>query len=167
MRKMFPTVARRLVPVAPQNGRAQFSPDGRYLAYESGTSGRPEVYVQPVSGASGRFTISNSGGAQPAWAGNGHELFYWEQRPDGITRVMAVDVTPGERFSAGVPRALFEVRAADYPPGATAIRAYDVTRDGTRFLMARRLAASVEPPITQVVFVQNWLEELMRLVPVK
>jgi dipeptidyl aminopeptidase/acylaminoacyl peptidase len=153
-------VARRLVQGPVGNGRAQFSPDGRYIAYESRQSGRVEVYVQPVSGAGGRVTISNNGGTQPAWAG--HELFYWEPGADGMTRVMSVDVKLGESFSAGVPRALFEFRSTDYPAGVAPIRAYDVTRDGTRFLMAPVLKDSIEAPITQVVIVQNWAEELKR-----
>jgi hypothetical protein len=62
---------------------------------------------------------------------------------------------------------LFEFRSADYPPGVSPIRAYDVTNDGTRFLMARVLKDSVEPPITQIVIAQNWLEELKRMVPAK
>jgi Tol biopolymer transport system component len=162
-----PAVARRLVPGPVQNGRAQFSPDGRYLAYELEQSGRTEVFVQPVSGAGGRITISSNGGSMAAWAGYGRELFYWEPGRDGTTRIMTVEVTLGESFSAGVPRPLFEFRSAEYPAGVSPIRPYDVTRDGTRFLMARRSAESVEQPITQLVLVQNWLEELKRLVPTK
>jgi hypothetical protein len=103
----------------------------------------------------------------PAWAGHGRELFYWEAPPDGNTRLMVVDVKLGERFSAGAPRALFEIRSADYPPGVAPIRAYDVTRDGTRVLMAQVLRDSIEPPITQIVVVQNWLDELKRMTPDK
>ena len=158
-------VARRLVPGPVGNGRAQFSPDGRYLAYESRQSGRVEVYVQPVSGAGGRVTISSNGGTQPAWTDR--ELFYLEPGANGMTRIMAVDVKPGESFSAGVPRELFEVSSADYPGGVAPIRAYDVTRDGARFLMAQVLKASIEAPITQVVIVQNWLDELKRMAPSK
>jgi serine/threonine-protein kinase len=161
-----PAAARRLVPGPLGTARAEFSPDGRFLAYESNASGRNEVYVQPVSGSGRRVTISSNGGLRPAWAGHGRELFYWEQGLD-VTRVMAVDVKLGESFSAGVPRALFEFRSADYPPGVSPIRAYDVTNDGTRFLMARVLKDSVEPPITQIVIAQNWLEELKRMVPAK
>jgi serine/threonine-protein kinase len=162
-----PAVARRLVPGPIQNGRAQFSPDGRYLAYELEQSGRTEVFVQPVSGTGGRLTISSNGGSMAAWAGYGRELFYWEPGRDGMTRIMSVDVTLGERFSAGVPRPLFEFRSADYPPGVSSIRPYDVTRDGTRFLMARRSAETFGQPITQIVLVQNWLEELKRHLPTK
>jgi hypothetical protein len=162
-----PAVARRLVADPVRYGRAEFSPDGGYLAYESPVSGRMEVYVQPVSETGGRFTISNNGGGLPAWAGHGRELFYWEAPPDGNTRLMVVDVKLGERFSAGAPRALFEIRSADYPPGVAPIRAYDVTRDGTRVLMAQVLRDSIEPPITQIVVVQNWLDELKRMTPDK
>lgn len=162
-----PAVGRRLVAGRVGYGRAEFSPDGRYLAYESRQSGRLEVYVQAVSEGGRRLTISSNGGSMPAWAGHGRELFYWEGGQNGTIRVMAVDVKLGESFSAGAPRALFEIKSADYPAGVAPIRQYDVTRDGTRFLMARRLQDSVEPPITQVVVVQNWLEELKRMAPAK
>jgi dipeptidyl aminopeptidase/acylaminoacyl peptidase len=162
-----PATARRLVPGPLGTARAEFSPDGRFLAYESGAAGRNEVYVQPVSGAGRRVTISSNGGVRPAWAGHGRELFYWEDGSNGMVRVMAVDVKLGESFSAGVPHMLFEITAADYPPGVSPIRAYDVTNDGTRFLMARNLKDSIEPPIAQIVVAQNWLEELKRIVPAK
>jgi hypothetical protein len=45
------------------------------------------------------------------------------------------------------------------------VRSYDVTRDANRFLWDRSREASMATPITQVVLVQNWQEELKRLVP--
>jgi eukaryotic-like serine/threonine-protein kinase len=160
-------VARRFISTPLQYGRAQFSPDGRYLAYESSESGRSEVYVQTVSGAGRRVTISGNGGSQPVWARHGRELFYRDEEDDGTVRIMAVDVTLGETFSAGAPRALFAVRSSEYPPGASPRRAYDVTRDGKRFLMVQQGEDSAEPPITQIVIVQSWLEELKRTAPAK
>lgn len=55
---------------------AKFSPDGRWVAYSSDESGRPEVYVQPFPGPGGKWQISTDGGGAPEWARNGRELFY-------------------------------------------------------------------------------------------
>ena len=145
-----------------------FSPDGRYLAYESDEGGRTEIYVQPVSEGGGRVTISTDGGSQAAWARNGRELFYREEGgPNRTTRMMVVDVTLEGTFAAGIPRPLFELRSNEYPPGAAPMRAYDVTRDGKRFLMVQQGEDSAEAPITHVVIVQHWLEELKRMAPAK
>ena len=110
-------------------GRAEFSPDNRYLAYESDEGGRTEIYVQPVSEGGRRVTISTNGGSQAAWAGTGRELFYREEGPNDTTRMMVVDVTLGDTFAAGIPRPLFGIRSSASPGGASPIRAYDVTRE--------------------------------------
>ena len=56
---------------------AQISPDGRYFAYQSNESGRPEIYVRPYPKVNdGRWQVSTTGGTKPAWARNGRELFY-------------------------------------------------------------------------------------------
>jgi len=143
---------------------AELSPDGRYLAYESNQSGRAEVYVQPFPGPGRREVISIDGGAQPVWARNGRELFYRaSQGPGQPMRMMAVDVTLGNLFTAGRPRVLWEAVGARYP-GGTGGRTYDVAPDGRRFLMIQQRDLP-PPPLTHVVLVQNWLDELKRLAP--
>src|SRR5262249_51547103 len=54
----------------------QFSPDGKWIAYQSNESGRFEIYVRPFPGPGGKIQISTSGGAQPRWNKNGKEIFY-------------------------------------------------------------------------------------------
>ena len=54
----------------------QFSPDGKWIAYQSNESGRNEIVVQPFPGPGGKFQISTNGGAQPRWNKNGKEIFY-------------------------------------------------------------------------------------------
>ena len=81
---------------------AQFSPDGRWMAYTSDESGRFEVYVQPFPGPGGKWQISTEGGDQPVWAHNGRELFYREEN-----KMMAVEVTTRPAFSARIPALLF------------------------------------------------------------
>ena len=69
-------------------GEPMFSPDGRWLAYGSDESGRPEIYVQPYPGPGGKWQISAEGGTEPAWNHNGRELFYRQGN-----KMMAADVT--------------------------------------------------------------------------
>jgi serine/threonine-protein kinase len=145
---------------------AEISPDGRYLAYQSNQSGRSEVYVQPFPGSDRRELVSTEGGSQPAWARSGRELFYMAQGPGRTTRLMVVDVTLGDTFTAGKPRVLWEAMSVRYPAG-TGGRVYDVGRNGQRFLMNQQRDVAPQPPITHVVLVQNWLEELKRLAPRK
>jgi eukaryotic-like serine/threonine-protein kinase len=156
--------ARLFLVSAADESSAELSPDGRYLAYESNQSGRSEVYVQPFPGPGPRELVSTDGGAQPAWSPNGRELFYRASGPGPMMRMMAVDVTLGHAFAAGKPRVLWEAMRTRYP-GGTGGRTYDVAPDGRRFLMIQQRDSAPQPPVTHVVLVQNWLEELTRLVP--
>ena len=58
------------------SGSAQFSPDGKWIAYESNASGRTEVYVRAFPVSSGQWQVSNQGGTRPKWRADGKELFY-------------------------------------------------------------------------------------------
>jgi serine/threonine-protein kinase len=138
-----------------------FSPDGSWLAYVSGVSGRAEVYVQPYPGPGPRVLISTGGGTAPAWRADGGELYYHFVQ-DGALRLMAVPITiNGSVLSAGMPRQLFEAKGLSTTGPA---RGYDVTPDGQRFLFARQVEA---PPLPRppMVLVENWIEELKRLAP--
>jgi dipeptidyl aminopeptidase/acylaminoacyl peptidase len=141
-----------------------FSPDGRWLAYASDESGRTEVYVQAYPGPGPRQQVSTDGGTGPAWSRDGRGLFYTTAQALGgqaiLTKMMAVPVTLRPTLTVGAPRMLFEGRY-----GASAlIRGYDVTPDGQRFLMVQ---AKERPAVSaaDMILVQNWLEELKRLVP--
>jgi serine/threonine protein kinase len=142
----------------------EFSPDGRWLAYSSDESGRPEVYVQPYPGSGPRQQVSTNGGTAPAWSRDGRELFYTTAQSGGgqtePTKMMVVPLTLRGTFTAGTPRLLFQGRYS----ASVVIRNYDVTADGRRFLMVQqkeRPAATV----TDIIFVQGWVEELKRRVP--
>jgi serine/threonine-protein kinase len=139
-------------------GAPAFSPDGRWIAYISNESGRPEIYVQPYPGPGGKWQISTEGGSEPVWNPNGRELFYRSG-----SRMMAVDVTSQPTFAAGRPRMLFEGEyfAVQFPLTSAA---YDVTADGQRFLMVKETQAPTA--VTQINVVLNWFEELKRRVPV-
>jgi serine/threonine-protein kinase len=141
------------------------SPDGRWLAYESNSSGRFEIYVRPFPNVgAGQWQISTAGGVQPLWARTGRELFY--VAPDGA--LLTVPVEPrGTMWSAGSATKVVEGRY--YTGGNVYVaRQYDVSPDGQRFLMIKEGGGSDQtaaPP--QVIVVQHWTEELKRLVPTK
>ena len=171
---MGPTVFARLQPVrrrldtAPADAsselNAEISPDGRWLAYQSNESGRPEVHVRPFPDVnSGHWQISTDGGIRPLWARNGRELFY--STPTGA--LMRVAVQGGPSFTADRPTRLFEGLYFDYAQtGGSPGRTYDVSPDGKRFLMIKEgREANGTPP--SIVVVQNWTEELKRLVPTR
>ncbi len=136
---------------------AEVSPDGRWLAYQSNESGREEIYVRPFPDVgSGRWQVSTGGGTRPLWARSGRELFYYV--PPGT--IVAVPIEAGSAFAAGTPRPL---STGDYL-APTASRQYDVSPDGQRFLMIKAAPGEAAAP-PQLIVVQNWLEELKRLVP--
>ncbi|HEY4579631.1 MAG TPA: protein kinase [Candidatus Acidoferrales bacterium] len=138
-------------------GAAQFSSDGRWLAYVSDESGRPEIYVQPYPGPGGKWQISTDGGTEPMWNRNGRELFYRSGN-----KMMSVEVTTQPAFSAGRPRMLFERPYVSIPLPQT-YQYYDVSPDGQRFLMVKESEQATYA--TQINVVLNWSEELKQRVP--
>jgi serine/threonine-protein kinase len=108
---------------------AQVSPTGRWIAYGSNESGRPEVYVRSFPTPGGKYQISNDGGYLPRWRRDGKELFFYSA--DG--NLTAVPVAGETVLDVGTGVSLFR---ASLPRGGPGIRQqYDVTRDGQRFLL--------------------------------
>ena len=132
----------------------RFSPDDNWIAYISDESGQDEVYVQPYPGPGGKVTISTDSGQEPVWSADGRELMY--RHGDDM---MAVSVETQPSFTAGRPRRLFE-QHYDVALGGFN-QNYDVSPDGQQFLMV----SSDEEPLRQFNIVQNWFDELQRLVP--
>jgi serine/threonine-protein kinase len=134
----------------------QISPDGRWVAYISNESGRSEIYVRPFPGPGLKLQISNEGGSEPLWARNGKRLFYRRQG-----QLWVVDVQTDGVFATSKPRLLF-----DKPEYLTSspYRTYDLSLDSQRFLMAK--GEQRKPaPVTEMILIQNWFEELKRLLP--
>jgi Tol biopolymer transport system component len=127
-----------------------FSPDGKWIAYNSDASGQQEVYVQTFPASEGKWQISSGGGSRPKWRHDGKELFYLA----ADRRIMAVDVIPGATFRKGAPRPLVETRISD--PYLTH---FAVTRDGQRFLIPTPLSDANAPPATVVI---NWTAGIKR-----
>jgi serine/threonine-protein kinase len=129
--------------------KAVFSPDGQWVAYESGVSGRAEIYVQSFPQPGERFQISTQGGGSPRWSPKGNEIFY----RSGLS-MMAVSVETKQGFRAGKPEELFQGEFDRSFPGTE----YDVTADG-HFLMVR---TPPEHAPRKLIVVLNWFEELKR-----
>jgi hypothetical protein len=148
-------------PAAERN--AEISPDGRWLAYESNDSGQFQIFVRPFPNVNtGLWQVSPAGGTQPLWAKKGHELFYFA--PNGA--LMSVRVEPGATWTASTPTKLID--GPYYRGDSGLFRTYDVSLDGTRFLMIKEGAGSNQSPAPpSIVVVQNWFEELKRLLPTK
>jgi eukaryotic-like serine/threonine-protein kinase len=126
--------------------KAEFSPDGRFIAYESNEAGQQtEVYVRPYPELNPRRKISTNGGRSPRWASNGKELFY---QVGG--KLMALDIETSPDLLPGAPRELFE------GPYGT----YDPLPNGQSFVMVQEMTTG-DPP-TRINFVLNWFEELKR-----
>ena len=121
------------------------SPDGHFIAFVSNESGREEIYVQTFPEPGGKWQVSNGGGSDPSWRGDGKELYY--RSPD--QKLMAVEIRSGADFQAGVPQALFPIRVR---PG-TPRNKYAPSRDGQRFIVAAPLGRDAMSPTTVVL---NW-----------
>jgi Tol biopolymer transport system component len=127
--------------------QAMFSPDGRLVAYVSNQNGPDEVFVREFSDGERHWQISNDSGIEPMWAPSGKELFY--RRGDDM---MVVDIATSPVFTPGKPRRLFTGRYANAQPAG-----YDVSSDGSRFLMVKDTSAG---PLREVRVILNWLDQL-------
>ena len=126
---------------------AQFSPDGKWIAFiGSGSTSDQEVdvYVAPIHGPGRRIQISNHGGAQPRWRADGKELFYITK--DKKLMAVAMDTSHDEPV-AGVPHLLFQTRII--APRIVLFQ-YAVSRDGKRFLI-NSTPSSGAAPLTVVM----------------
>jgi hypothetical protein len=124
----------------------QFSPNGRWLAYETNESGRPEIVVQSFPQARGRFAVSTGGGIAPRWSIDGREIFFIA--PDGQMMAVPVDAN-GAIFEAGRPTALF---ASDINIQPFKFQ-YAVSRDGRFLINSLQPEEATTQPITLIL---NW-----------
>ncbi|MGQ0735054.1 MAG: protein kinase domain-containing protein [Acidobacteriota bacterium] len=129
----------------------EISPDGRWMAYVSEESGRAEVFVRAFPGLGQKMQVSGNGGGEPLWSRDGGELFYIE----GQTRLMVSKIRTRPTLTVSRATVAFEDKDRRYLK-----HGYDVAPDG-RFL----LVDENEQWPRQLNLVQNWLEEVTRLVP--
>src|SRR6266436_412234 len=130
---------------------AQFSPDGRWMAYASNETGTTEIFVSPFPNANGKWQVSSAGGQEPRWRKDGKELFYVSA--DG--RMMAVEVTTDAGFKAGSPIELFQTHRRQ-AVSAQDVFSYDVSGDGKRFLILTKLDEANAAPLFVLL---NWASE--------
>jgi eukaryotic-like serine/threonine-protein kinase len=123
---------------------AVFSPDEKWIAYQSDETGDFEVYIRPLIGSSSR-RLSSGGGAHPHWRADGKELFY--MKPDGS--MMSIDFQLNPTLQAKPAKFLFKMLMADIIQGTAC--PYDVSPDGQRFLIIVPLSG---PP--SLTLIQNW-----------
>jgi Tol biopolymer transport system component len=147
-RKAFP-----YLDSAARQAQAEFSPDGRFVAYISNESGNNEVYVQPFpNAADGKWMISSGGGVQPHWSRDGKELFYFSGRT-----LMTMAVTLQPTFAPGTTTRLFDAPVqAGYSNDSDR---WQVAADSQRFLLLPASTSSHAPPIDVIV---NWESLLTR-----
>jgi serine/threonine protein kinase len=144
--KPFPIVQGAFDERAPE-----VSPDGKWMAYQSSESGRPEIYITAFPTGGAKWQVSSNGGTTPKWRRDGKELFFLDPQDN----IVAVDVnTSGNAVKLGTPHILFRAVGIqrDFGP-------YDVTADGKKFLINNgNLKQGTEP----VTLVQNWPTELKK-----
>jgi hypothetical protein len=134
-----------------------FSPDGRWLAYVSNESGKPEVYVRafppPSSGQGGKWQVSNNGGVGPHWSRTGNELVY----RSGSQLMTASYSVKGDTFVAEKPRVWIAAL------GGTM---WDLAPDGKRVAVVIPEGSAQAPQQEhEIVVLQNFSDELRRRVP--
>lgn len=139
-----------------------FSPDGQWVAYTSQETGAAEVFVQPFPANGTKFQISKNNGHDAMWSPNGRQIVYDVRA--GYSEVVDVSFQPS--FAVGMPASL--PRATMIFAGGNVVRPVDTAPDG-------RIVGPVDAGATpstvaaarHILIVQNWHEELKRLVPVK
>jgi len=140
-----------------REGYGVFSPDGRWVAYQTNESGRPEVYARPflppgatstgaVAGA--QWQVSTAGGIHPAWRPDGKELYYLN--PAGVMMAAPVAVS-GATLELGAPVELFPTQVMGSGVDIQQGRQYDVAPGG-RFLI-NTVLDNTAPPIALLM---NW-----------
>jgi hypothetical protein len=142
--------ARRFLAAAFNERSGHFSPDGRWLAYVSDETGSYQVYVVPYPGPGPKVAVSVDGGLSPVWSSGGRELFFCR---GGKMLAATLAFTP--TLLASKPVELFD---GPYTLDLMGHQRYDVAPDG-KFLMVEN------SDDFRIVLVQNWAEELNRLVP--
>jgi Tol biopolymer transport system component len=135
--------------------RATYTPDGRWIAYESRETGTEEIYVSPV-GRPGRMRVSVAGGTEPRWRADGRELFFVSASGE----LMAAPVIASDPLRLAPPIKLFTLCASRSQPGffAGVPQAVNATADGKRFLI--RCADSPEASTSGFGVLLNWSSKL-------
>jgi dipeptidyl aminopeptidase/acylaminoacyl peptidase len=120
------------------------SPDGQLIAYGEDRTGTWEVFVAAFPSFHDIKQVSQAGGVQPRWRGDGRELFFLDTQG----KLMSATVERGSPLKTGIPRKLFDTALVPDPT----INQYAVTGDGLKFLV-------LEPrksPVESYSVILNW-----------
>ena len=140
------------------------APNGQWIAYVSDETGNLEVYVQRYPDLGDRRLVSVGGGTQPVWSSDGRELLYGRGGPPDAVMRVTVDMAgdDGSALTVGTAEFLFDYLYR----AARGSHNYALSPDDQRLLMIKREGTSRDGDTpTQIILVQNWFEELKRLVP--
>jgi serine/threonine-protein kinase len=142
------TVTKTIVSSPEPKYSPRLSPDGRWVAYSSSEVGTRQVFVTPMPGPGPRVQVSTDGGEAPAWSADGRRLYYVHAK-----QLIAATLAPGKEFVVASRATALD---GGFNIGGQGFHAnYDVSRDGTQFLVLRPVSGSVS-----VIFVNNWTNEL-------
>jgi serine/threonine-protein kinase len=125
---------------------ATFSPNGRWVVYQSTESGRPEIYVRPTSGQDRKWRVSVDGGTHPVWSPLGDEIFFLS----GARFLSATCSEKGDEIVTGPPTVLFANHR---------VASFAAARDGKRFLVAEDPDSNAQPWLDAVV---GWSAEVQK-----
>ena len=131
-----------------------FSPDGKWVAFRSDESGRPELYVAAFPRPAGTFPLSTDGGRFPRWSRDGREVFF-ENRSARELLSVAVSTGP-EGIRIGQPRRLFGY----FNDGGR--KHWDVSPDGQRFLVELEDLENATADVSPITLVVNWAAGLRK-----
>ncbi len=140
---------------------ANFSSDGRWIAYSSSESGTPQVYVRAFPDTGGRWQVSSNAGTSPIFSRNGKDLFFFDIPGDRI--MVASYSVKGDSFVVEKPRVWSTQSVALALSGAVGAQ-YDVAPDGKRIAVST-YASSTQQDAGHVIFLENFFDELQRKVP--
>jgi Tol biopolymer transport system component len=137
-----------------------FSPDGRWVVYESGESNGVQVFVQPFPPTGAKYQISATSAGDPVWSPDGRQIIYTDV--SGKASLVAVDVRTQPSFTVGKPTPLpidgFVQRGG---------RPYDVMPDGRQFIVMLPPSETKTGGTLEINVVLNWFQDLKQRVPVK
>lgn len=132
---------------------ARFSPDGRWITYQSRESGGVDVYVRPFPGPGPAVRVAGpNGGIAPFWSRDGRSILYL----DGST-VMAARVHAGTSLRVSPPHLWFVLPFVPMIEASTNVLALDA--DGRRIAVVRPAPERV-PRGAQLLVIPNWAEQL-------
>jgi len=134
-----------------------FSSDGKWLAYQSDKTGQMKVYITDYPDKRDEKLISPDGGTEPHWGPKDNELFYLNG-----DSLWSVEISFAPTLRAAKPKSLFKIGPTFLRYESEDGNSYAMLPDGQHFVFIKRTQMN---PATQCIFIQNWFEELKRLVP--